>query len=113
MSRSRDRKTIRILRDFDHSLFMHHPSEDLRVDMERLHWVERMTIDWPRSGSEPCEPGSNPNPNLMFEVRFSQIIEPEPKRRFRFSVSANLNIRLRTRTFFQGENLERRCFLHT
>ena len=23
-------------RDFDHSLFMHHPSEDLRIDMERL-----------------------------------------------------------------------------
>ena len=43
LSRSRGRKTIRILRDFDHSLFMHHPSEDLRVDMERLHRVERMT----------------------------------------------------------------------
>ena len=43
LSRSRGRKTIRILRDFDHSLFMHHPSEDLRVDMERLHRVERRT----------------------------------------------------------------------
>ena len=63
-------------------------------------------LDWPRSGSEHFEPGSNPNPNLMFEVQFSQIIEPEPKRRFGFGVSANLNIRLRTEPFFQGENLE-------
>ena len=43
LSKSRGRQTIRILRDFDHSLFMHHPSEDLRVDMERLHRVERQT----------------------------------------------------------------------
>ncbi|KAF8803428.1 hypothetical protein BYT27DRAFT_7226051 [Phlegmacium glaucopus] len=31
LSRSRGRKTIRILRDFDPALFMHHPSEDLRM----------------------------------------------------------------------------------
>ncbi|KAF8817657.1 hypothetical protein BYT27DRAFT_7074195 [Phlegmacium glaucopus] len=36
LSRSRGRNTIRILRDFDPALFMHHPSEDLRIDMARL-----------------------------------------------------------------------------
>ncbi|KAF8812817.1 hypothetical protein BYT27DRAFT_7272529 [Phlegmacium glaucopus] len=36
LSRSKGRKTIRILRDFDPTLFMHHPSEDLRADMARL-----------------------------------------------------------------------------
>jgi ATP-dependent exoDNAse (exonuclease V) alpha subunit len=43
LSRSRGRKTIRILRDFDRTLFMHHPSEDLRADMERLETLERRT----------------------------------------------------------------------
>ncbi|KAF8807980.1 hypothetical protein BYT27DRAFT_7211611 [Phlegmacium glaucopus] len=36
LSRSRGRKTIQILRDFNPTLFMHHPSEDLRADMARL-----------------------------------------------------------------------------
>ncbi|KAF8810463.1 hypothetical protein BYT27DRAFT_7281083 [Phlegmacium glaucopus] len=36
LSRSQGQKTIHILRDFDPALFMHHPSEDLRVDMARL-----------------------------------------------------------------------------
>ena len=43
LSRSRGRKTIRILRDFDPVLFMHHPSEDLRVEMERLEHLNKMT----------------------------------------------------------------------
>ena len=43
LSRSRGRQNIRILREFDHTLFMHHPSEDLRLDMERLQCLERVT----------------------------------------------------------------------
>ena len=30
-------------RDFDHSLFLHHPSEDLRIDMERLQDLNEKT----------------------------------------------------------------------
>jgi hypothetical protein len=43
LSRSRGRKTIRILRDFDPALFMHHPSEDLREDMARLERLNEET----------------------------------------------------------------------
>jgi PIF1-like helicase len=43
LSRSRGRKTIRILRDFDPTLFMHHPSEDLRIDMMRLEQLDKQT----------------------------------------------------------------------
>ncbi|KAF8814028.1 hypothetical protein BYT27DRAFT_7219951 [Phlegmacium glaucopus] len=43
LSRSRGRKTIRILRDFDPELFMHHPSEDLRRDMTRLEELDSKT----------------------------------------------------------------------
>ncbi|KAF8811231.1 hypothetical protein BYT27DRAFT_7208658 [Phlegmacium glaucopus] len=43
LSRSRGRKTIRILRDFDPGLFMHHPSEDLRWEMTRLEELDRST----------------------------------------------------------------------
>jgi PIF1-like helicase len=43
LSRSRGRATIRILRDFDPSLFMQHPSEDLRVDMIRLQRLNEET----------------------------------------------------------------------
>ena len=43
LSRSRGRKTIRILRDFDPALFMHHPSEDLRLDMTRLEDLDDRT----------------------------------------------------------------------
>lgn len=43
LSRSRGRKTIRILRDFDAALFMHHPSEDLRAEMSRLEWLDAET----------------------------------------------------------------------
>lgn len=43
LSRSRGRSTIRILRDFDPSLLMHHPSEDLRIDMLRLESLDRLT----------------------------------------------------------------------
>ena len=43
LSRSRGRKTIRILRDFDPALFMHHPSEDLRTEMERLRHLDEKT----------------------------------------------------------------------
>ena len=32
-----------LMRDFDHSLFMHHPSEDLRIDMERLQDLNEKT----------------------------------------------------------------------
>jgi hypothetical protein len=43
LSRSRGRKTIRILRDFDPALFMHHPSEDLRNEMVRLEQLDERT----------------------------------------------------------------------
>jgi hypothetical protein len=43
LSRSRGRKTIRILRDFDPTLFMHHPSEDLRLEMQRLERLDEET----------------------------------------------------------------------
>lgn len=43
LSRSRGRKTIRILRDFDPALLMNHPSEDLRVDMARLERMDEET----------------------------------------------------------------------
>ncbi|KAF8809982.1 hypothetical protein BYT27DRAFT_7209905 [Phlegmacium glaucopus] len=43
LSRSRGRKTIRILRDFDPELFMHHPLEDLRRDMTRLEELDSKT----------------------------------------------------------------------
>lgn len=43
LSRSRGRKSIRILRDFDPALLMHHPSEDLRMDMARLELLDKKT----------------------------------------------------------------------
>jgi hypothetical protein len=43
LSRSRGRRTIRILRDFDPALLMHHPSEDLRKDMVRLERLDERT----------------------------------------------------------------------
>jgi hypothetical protein len=43
LSRSRGRRTIRILRDFDPSILMHHPSEDLRKDMMRLERLDKQT----------------------------------------------------------------------
>ena len=43
LSRSRGRKTICILRDFDLALLMHNPSEDLRVDMARLERLDERT----------------------------------------------------------------------
>jgi hypothetical protein len=43
LSRSRGRQTIRILRDFDAELFMHHPSEDLRMEMMRLERLDATT----------------------------------------------------------------------
>lgn len=45
LSRSRGRTTIRILRDFDPTLLMHHPSEDLRKDMVRLEQIDVQTKD--------------------------------------------------------------------
>jgi len=43
LSRSRGRKTIRILRNFDPALLMHHPSEELRKDMMRLERLDQHT----------------------------------------------------------------------
>jgi hypothetical protein len=43
LSRSRGRKMIWILRDFDPALFMHHPSEDLRNEMVRLEQLDERT----------------------------------------------------------------------
>lgn len=44
LSRSRRRMmTIHILIDFDPVLFMHHPSEDLRIDMIRLENLDQQT----------------------------------------------------------------------
>jgi len=43
LSRSRGRETIRLLRDFDDDLFIHHPSEDLRREMSRLEELDKKT----------------------------------------------------------------------
>jgi ATP-dependent exoDNAse (exonuclease V) alpha subunit len=43
LSRSRGRSTIRLLRDFDEDLFQHHSLEALRLDMERLEALNRVT----------------------------------------------------------------------
>jgi len=43
LSRSRGRDTIRLLRDFDASLFQHHPSEALRTEMKRLERLNETT----------------------------------------------------------------------
>ncbi|KAH6906301.1 hypothetical protein BKA70DRAFT_1372848 [Coprinopsis sp. MPI-PUGE-AT-0042] len=43
LSRSRGRDHIRLLRDFDESLFTQHPSDDLREEMHRLWDLERAT----------------------------------------------------------------------
>lgn len=49
LSRSRGRKTIRILRDFDATLFQNHPSEELRKDMMRLQKLaEDTSKSWSR-----------------------------------------------------------------
>ncbi|KAF8803393.1 hypothetical protein BYT27DRAFT_7214714 [Phlegmacium glaucopus] len=53
LSRSRGRKTIRILRDFDPALFMHHPSEDLRADMARLERLDDETKVVYEQGGRP------------------------------------------------------------
>jgi len=45
LSRSRGRNSIRILRDFDPALFMHHPSEDLRLEMLRLELLNERTLE--------------------------------------------------------------------
>jgi ATP-dependent exoDNAse (exonuclease V) alpha subunit len=45
LSRGRGREQIRLLRDFDDNLFMKHPSEDLRVEDERLTMLTEMTKD--------------------------------------------------------------------
>jgi len=43
LSRSRGRGTIRLLRDFNDELFVHHPSEDLRREMLRLEELNKET----------------------------------------------------------------------
>ncbi|KAJ4474705.1 hypothetical protein C8J55DRAFT_562529 [Lentinula edodes] len=43
LSHSRGRSNIHILRGYDLQLFMHHPSEDLKVDESRLDVIERDT----------------------------------------------------------------------
>lgn len=43
LSRSRGRETIRLLRDFDHKLLTHHPSEDLQKEDERLSDLAMVT----------------------------------------------------------------------
>lgn len=49
LSRSRGRNTIRLLRDFDETLFQNHPSEDLRMDMMRLERLDAETKkEWDR-----------------------------------------------------------------
>lgn len=45
LSRSRGRDTIRLLRDFDSTLFTKHPNELLRMEDERLQILARETID--------------------------------------------------------------------
>jgi hypothetical protein len=43
LSRSRGRETIRLLRDFDDKLFIRHPSEDLRIEDERIDALAKET----------------------------------------------------------------------
>ena len=43
LSRGRGRKGIRLLRGYDHKLFMSHPNENLRREDERLDNLERCT----------------------------------------------------------------------
>ncbi|KAI5984255.1 hypothetical protein EDC04DRAFT_2834046 [Pisolithus marmoratus] len=43
LSRSRGRDNIRLLRDFENSLFTSHPSEDLRIEEERLERLAQKT----------------------------------------------------------------------
>jgi hypothetical protein len=50
LSRSRGRDTIRLLRDFDENLFTTHPSEALRIEMERLQEFDRLTEQKWRNG---------------------------------------------------------------
>jgi ATP-dependent exoDNAse (exonuclease V) alpha subunit len=45
LSRSRGRSSIRLLRDFDDSIFTQHPSEALRLEDERLEWLAKDTED--------------------------------------------------------------------
>jgi hypothetical protein len=52
LSRSRGRKTIRLLRDFDDALFTNHPSDDLRTEDIRLHEQDEETKQWHRNGYE-------------------------------------------------------------
>jgi len=47
LSRSRGRDTIRLLRDFNPNLLQNHPSEDLRIEMQRLEQLnEKMKREW-------------------------------------------------------------------
>jgi len=43
LSRSTGRNTIRLLRDFDDTIFTRHPSEALRKEDERLNWLAKET----------------------------------------------------------------------
>jgi len=43
LSRSRGRESIRLLRDFDDNLFIRHPSEDLRIEDERIDGLVKQT----------------------------------------------------------------------
>ncbi|KAJ2913508.1 hypothetical protein MD484_g6899, partial [Candolleomyces efflorescens] len=43
LSRGRGRDSVRILRDFDHQLFMRHPSEELRSEIARLEGLDAAT----------------------------------------------------------------------
>jgi hypothetical protein len=40
---SRGRETNRLLRDFDDNLFIRHPSEDLRIEDERIDGLAKQT----------------------------------------------------------------------
>jgi ATP-dependent exoDNAse (exonuclease V) alpha subunit len=46
LSRSKGRKTIRLLRDFDDMLFKTPPSADLEIEMKRLDELDRQTKTW-------------------------------------------------------------------
>jgi hypothetical protein len=43
LCRSRGRETITLLRDFDDNLFIRHPSEDLRIEDERIDGLVKQT----------------------------------------------------------------------
>ena len=54
LSRSRGKNTIRLLCDFENHLFTRHPSQDLRLEDERLNNLAKLTEDQYFEGKYGC-----------------------------------------------------------